>query len=175
MYRYNITGKVLNTKLKHSRQYPDSPTRLRTLVTRPYDCIITVHRMWIKQGSHHRKHGWFTSSHANFNQPCPGLLNGASYLRDQFTSCNTLYIKNNYYQTSSNINPSGDFKDDQVVRNIDSLHPGQDMELFRMFLWNRKSRAFSREATGPFISSSRQKSTMSGIRIVVVFVDDGNW
>ena len=43
-----------------------------------------------------------------------------------------------------------------------------------MFFWNRKSRAFSREATGPFISSSIQKSTMSGIRIVVVFVDDGN-
>ena len=72
------------------------------------------------------------------------------------------------------ISPSGDFEDEQGGRNIDSLHPGQDMELFRMFLWNRKSRAFSREATGPFISSSRQKSTMSGIRIVVVFVDDGN-
>ena len=43
-----------------------------------------------------------------------------------------------------------------------------------MFFWNRKSRAFSRKATGPFISSSRQKSTMSGIGIVVVFVDDGN-
>ena len=36
-----------------------------------------------------------------------------------------------------------------------------------MFFWNRKSRAFSREATGPFISSSIEKSTMSGIRIVV--------
>ena len=70
--------------------------------------------------------------------------------------------------------PSGDFEDEQGVRNIDSLHPGQDMELFRMFFWNRKSRAFSKEATGPFISSSREKSTMSGIRIVVVFVDDGN-
>ena len=30
---------------------------------------------------------WFTSSHAYFNQRCPGLLYGISYLRDQFTSC----------------------------------------------------------------------------------------
>ena len=29
-------------------------------------------------------------------------------------------------------------------------------------------------SVGPLISSSRQKSTMSGIGIVVVFVDDGN-
>ena len=42
------------------------------------------------------------------------------------------------------------------------------------FFWNRKSRAFSREAVGSFISFSRQKSTMSGIGIVVVVVDDGN-
>ena len=41
------------------------------------------------------------------------------------------------------------------------------MELFRRLFWNRKSRAFSRESVGPFISSSRQKSTMSGIGIVV--------
>ena len=68
------------------------------------------------------------------------------------------------------ISPSEDFEVEQGVWNIDSLHPGQDMEFFRMFFWNRKSRAFSREATGPFISSSIEKSTMSGIRIV----DDGN-
>ena len=55
-----------------------------------------------------------------------------------------------------------------------SLHPGQHMELLRRFFWNRKSRAFYREAMGPFILSSRQKSTMSGIGIVVVVVDDRN-
>ncbi len=43
-----------------------------------------------------------------------------------------------------------------------------------MFFWNRKSRAFSGEATDSFNLSSTQKRTMSGIRIVVVFVDDGN-
>ena len=69
------------------------------------------------------------------------------------------------------ISPSGDL---QGVRDIDALHPGQDMELFMRFFWNRKSRAFSREAVGSFISFSRQKSTMSGIGIVVVVVDDGN-
>ena len=45
--------------------------------------------------------------------------------------------------------------------------------LYEVF-WNMKSRAFSREAVGSFISFSRQKSTMSGIGIVVVVVDDGN-
>ena len=40
-------------------------------------------------------------------------------------------------------------------------------------LLSSQSRAFSREAVGPFISSSRQKSNMSKIGIVVVFVDDG--
>ena len=48
------------------------------------------------------------------------------------------------------------------------------MELFRRFFWNRKSREFSREAVGPFITSNRQKSVMSGIGIVFVFVDDEN-
>ena len=41
--------------------------------------------------------------------------------------------------------PSGDFEDKQGVRNIDSLHIGQDLELFRRCFWNRKSRVFSRE------------------------------
>ena len=36
------------------------------------------------------------------------------------------------------ISPSGDFEDEQGVRNIDSLHPGQDMELFRMFFCSRE-------------------------------------
>ena len=70
--------------------------------------------------------------------------------------------------------PFGDFEDEQGVRDIDALYQGQDMELFRRFFWHRKSRAFSREAVGPFISSSRQNSTLSGIGIVVVVVDDGN-
>jgi len=55
--------------------------------------------------------------------------------------------------------------------------PRTGLGALKMFFWNRKSRAFSRKATGPFISSSRQKSTMSGIRlvvVVVVVVDDGN-
>ena len=49
-----------------------------------------------------------------------------------------------------------------------------DPLLLRRFFWNRKSQAFYREAMGTFISSSRQKSTMSGIGIVVVVVDDRN-
>ena len=48
------------------------------------------------------------------------------------------------------------------------------MKLFRRLFWNRKSRAFPKEAVGLFISSIRQKSTISGIRIAVVFVDGGN-
>ena len=31
------------------------------------------------------------------------------------------------------ISPSGDFEDEQGGRNIDSLHPGQDMEILRCF------------------------------------------
>ena len=52
--------------------------------------------------------------------------------------------------------PSGDFEDEQGVRNIDSLHPGQDMEFLRRFFWNKKSREFSMEAVAWLISSSRQ-------------------
>ena len=53
--------------------------------------------------------------------------------------------------------PSGDFEDKQGVWNIDLLHPGQDMELFGVLFWNRKSRLFSREAMVPFISSSNRR------------------
>ena len=85
---------------------------MRAVVTKSYDSTecesSTVgsdqQRMWIKEftssqarlvqistecesrSSHHRKHGWFRSSHAYFDQRCPRLLNDVSYLRDQFSS-----------------------------------------------------------------------------------------
>ena len=47
-------------------------------------------------------------------------------------------------------------KDEQGTRDIAALHPGQYIELFSRFFWKRKSHAFSEDAVGPLISSSRQ-------------------
>ena len=54
------------------------------------------------------------------------------------------------------ISPSGNLEDEQGTRDIDALQPGQDIEFFIRFFWKRKSCAFSRDAVGPLISSSRQ-------------------
>ena len=48
--------------------------------------LVQISKECESRSSHHRKHGWFRSSHANFDQRCPRLLNDVSYLRDQFSS-----------------------------------------------------------------------------------------
>ena len=54
------------------------------------------------------------------------------------------------------ISPSGDLEEEQGTKVIAASHLGQDMDVFRRLFWKRKSRAFSRDAVGPLISSSRQ-------------------
>ena len=49
-----------------------------------------------------------------------------------------------------------DLEDEQGARVITASHPGQDMELFSRFFLKRKSLAFSEDAIGPLMSSSRQ-------------------
>jgi len=109
--------------------------------------------MWIKQGSRHRKHGWFTLSHSYFNQRCPGLLNCVSYLRDQFTSC----------LTSSNISTEWTLLDLATRSEIQTLPLTSGLKLGKHYL--------SHEPTPPFAFSAI-KGVLQSIALLWMSTDN---